>query len=865
MRKTNFATNEMSLEKLWEETNFSPNENQRKAIEAIEGPVFLTAGPGSGKTRVLLWRTLNLIVFHKVKPEEIFLSTFTEKAALQLKEGLKSLLGIVTNKSSIPYDISKMSLGTVHSICQKLITDRRISNEGARKIPPKLMDELEQYFYFYNKRKWKEFYEIGDFEDEEKANRAINLFFSGKDFYSKHQAVTSLIDIFNRFSEERLNTSILKTNNEIVKRLLKMYEYYLNDLGKDRIKITDFSLLQQEAYNNLLISVNSKNVFKHIIIDEYQDTNTIQELIFFELAKGNKNICIVGDDDQALYRFRGATVENLVEFEVRCKKYLNIKPTIINLNKNYRSKNEIVECYGKFINLIDWKKNSGKGFYRVISKEIISERIDKSPGVLVSEKNNASEVYIEIAKFIKKLKEENKIEDYNQVAFLFPYLKKSSRVKGFKVAFEAEGIPVYAPRAGRFLEVDEAVDVYGLMMQLFGKPKHDFKASSGLRDFQKWMSLCDDTAAMIIKNDKNIKEFISDKKSEITTVLKDYEILIHYLEKKNIELNDNFNLNMRRSIINLSGLSEKAKKLLSNNFFEKVIERRQKDGKPFTVKYIVNSMTSLDWSILDLFYQLNGFHHFREMYRLAHEGIDEGPICNLGLITQYIARFLENYGNVLTASFLKDDKFINTFFSSFTYALFRREETEYEDRDDPFPKGRVPFLTIHQAKGLEFPVVVLGSLYKQNREPSMREIIVRDLLKKEGEPLDRIDGFDIMRMFYVALSRAKELVILPRYTKGKAATESFKKLINDNSYTNIKDFKIKNLMESKINKDDLGRTYSYTSDYLFYQKCPRNYMIFKKYGFVPSRSQTMFFGSLVHKTIEDLHHYLIQSRNKSHA
>lgn len=849
-----------TLQQFWKESNFHPNENQRKAIESINGPVFLTAGPGSGKTRVLLWRTLNLIVFHKIKPEEIFLSTFTEKAAHQLKEGLKSLLGIVTNKTGIPYDISKMSLGTVHSICKNIITDRRFSNDGARKIAPKLMDELEQYFYFYNKRKWKEIYEVGKYENEEEANRAINLFFSERDFYSKHQAVTSLIDIFNRFSEERLETSKLKAKDNVVKKLLTMYEYYLNDLRKERIKITDFSLLQLEAYNNLLSSENSKNIFKHIIIDEYQDTNTIQELIFFELAKGNKNICIVGDDDQALYRFRGATVDNLVEFESRCKKYLNQKPTIINLNKNYRSKNDIVEYYRKFINLIDWKKQSGKGFHRVINKEIISVRTDKSPGIVVSEKNDASLVYTEIAKFIKRLKEENKIEDYNQVAFLFPYLKNSSRVIGFKDAFENEGIPVYAPRSGRFLEVDEAIDFYGLMLHVFGKPKHDFKASRGLKEFQSWLGKCIDRADAHLKRDKNINEFVKDKKNEIETVLRDYDILTNYLKKKDIELTEDFNLNMRRSILNLSGLSEKAKKLLSNKFFEKVIEKRQKDGRPFTVKYIVNSMTSLDWSILDLFYQLNGFQHFREMYRLAHEGIDEGPICNLGLITQYLGRFLEDYGNVLTASFLKDDKFINTFFSSFSYALFRRGESEYEDSDDPFPKGRVSFLTIHQAKGLEFPVVVLGSLYKQNRGPSKKEIVIRDLLKKGGEPLDRIDEFDIMRMFYVALSRAKELVVLPRYTRGRAAIEPFKKLLNEESLLEIKEFKFKDLKASRLDKNDLGKTYSYTSDYLFYQKCPRNYMIYKKYGFVPSRSQTMFFGSLVHKTIEDLHHYLINKR-----
>ena len=79
------------------------------------------------------------------------------------------------------------------------------------------------------------------------------------------------------------------------------------------------------------------------------------------------------------------------------------------------------------------------------------------------------------------------------------------------------------------------------------------------------------------------------------------------------------------------------------------------------------------------------------------------------------------------------------------------------------------------------------------------------------------------------------------------------------------DFDLKKVPEAALVKEDLGKSYSYTSDYLLYSKCPRNYMIFRKYGFVPSRSQTMFFGSLVHQTIEDLHHLLINQRNKTIA
>ncbi|MBK7691208.1 MAG: UvrD-helicase domain-containing protein [Bacteroidetes bacterium] len=127
---------------------FVPNHNQREAILHTEGPLFLTAGPGSGKTRVILWRTVNLIVFHEVDPKDIFLATFTEKAAHQLKEGLRGLLGSVTNVTGQPYDISGMSIGTVHSICQEILIDsqRRFADGGIRRRAPSPLDELSQYF-----------------------------------------------------------------------------------------------------------------------------------------------------------------------------------------------------------------------------------------------------------------------------------------------------------------------------------------------------------------------------------------------------------------------------------------------------------------------------------------------------------------------------------------------------------------------------------------------------------------------------------------------------------------------------------------------------------------------------------------------
>jgi len=313
----------LTIEDLWADAEFEPNESQRKAILHTSGPLFLTAGPGSGKTRVLLWRTLNLIVFGDTMPEEIFLSTFTEKAAHQLKEGLRALLGLVTNRVGVPYDISKMYIGTVHSLCQRMVTDRQLSKDHRRAAAPILLDELSQYFHFYHPRNFQSLIEAAEIPDVETINAFFGNLYQGAGSVSRHQAVMSCIGLFNRFSEECLNCedAYSRTEDEMLKRLLKMYQAYKHSLAPPgRPAQVDFSLLQQLAFEALERFDGSGHVFKHVIIDEYQDTNAIQEKIFFKLADGYQNICVVGDDDQALYRFRGATVENFVQFPERVKK-----------------------------------------------------------------------------------------------------------------------------------------------------------------------------------------------------------------------------------------------------------------------------------------------------------------------------------------------------------------------------------------------------------------------------------------------------------------------------------------------------------------------------------------------------------------
>ncbi|WP_339659750.1 ATP-dependent helicase [Croceibacter atlanticus] len=868
---------EITLEQLWALKKFTPNPKQEKAIRHTDGPLFLTAGPGSGKTRVLLWRTLNLIVFQKVDPKKIFLATFTEKAAHQLKEGLQGLLGMVTNETGKPYDISGMALGTVHSICQDILVDRerRFSEGGRRTQSPVLLDSLSQYFKVYRRSFWRELIEAGGYmltddieKNEELAQRELINYFTGKDSWSRHQAVTEIINVFNRFSEENLKLEEVSTDDEVLKKILKMYAYYKASHIEQKVVTTDFSLLQQMAYDRLLEFEGTENVYDHIIVDEYQDTNSIQEQIYFKLSARCKNICVVGDDDQALYRFRGATVENLVEFENRCSKYLNLKPTRIDLDTNYRSKKRIVDFYTDFIEQVNWEKKSGKGHYRVADKKIKPFNQENFPAIITTPKGTKTDVFNEIAQFVFELKEKGKIEDYNQVAFLFPSLsyrgEKNGAVAQFENALNEKDIQVFAPRAGRFLDVMEAKQIFGLLFLILGRPSHQGQAYGGLASFRGWQLEAIAEAEKLLKQDSLLAEYIEDRKTELVSIEADYYALLRVVNKKKWDIKKPLKLEMIRDLHSASGLSAKSKAILQRQGFQNTLKKKIQAKQPASIAYVINRITSVDWSVLDLFYQLNGFNHFRRMTELAEEGIDEGPICNLGLITQYLARFMEEYTPIITASFMNDRKFANVFVGSYLYAIYRLGEAEYEDANDPFPKGRVPFLTIHQSKGLEFPYVVVGNLYRMPRPADKKEIITRDLLKKEGEPLDKISEFDTMRMFYVALSRAKQMTILPRWSRQRKI-EPFKDMLDNTSLPSFDALKWENIPEIPVEVEDIGRSYSYTSDYLNYQQCPRRYMVFKKYGFIPSRSQTMFFGSLVHQTIEDLHHLLIAERAKKTA
>lgn len=849
------------IQELWHIKKFTPNDEQKKAILFDENrPMFITAAPGSGKTQVLLWRTVHLIVSKGISPDKIFLSTFTEKAAHQLKEGLKELLGITANFTNEKYDLARMYIGTIHSNCRRILMDRAFSGTKGTQPFPRILDELGQYLYVYNQRFWASMLESVGLENDLDTYRTINAFLGTAqqaNSRSRHNAAVNILSLFNRLSEELVDPQQLKTDDEFLNKLSMMYAFYLSSLRNGNVAHTDLSLLQSDALR-LFEGAGSNNRFEHVLIDEYQDTNTVQERLVFALAKDNKNLCIVGDDDQALYRFRGATVENFVDFPNRCQKHYNINPETIYLHTNYRSLEHIVNVSQSFMQKTSWTEDNK--VYR-IPKNVNASRLNGRASVFVTDDAYPDDVAPQIARFIRNLKEQSIVNDYNQVAVLFSYLKGNNHVERLSLALEAEDIPVYAPRAGCFLDQEESLAVFGLFAKILGRPSLQGQGR-GMASFRGWLDRSIAAAFAYMENDSYLQSFVASRQNEIKRNAGDYQGLAEYCERESLNSSDKISSRYLMSMAGITGLSKESVQKLSSGRLLSMVEHNHPKA---TVSYVINRVTSLDWGLLDLFYQLTTFDYFRNIIEKAAKGEDEGPICNLGLISQYISRYQEERGRpILTARDFHDDRIQRHFFASYLFAMYRLGETEFEDKEDPFPKGRVSFITIHQAKGLEFPVVILGGLYRQNRGPGRIEEIVRNELKREGEPLDRISEFDNARLFYVALSRAQNILLLPRYSgRGQRIMPAFRELLTEN-IPHIDTIEWDKTEKPQIiSEDKLGQSYSYTSDYLLYKRCPRQYMIFRKYGFVPARSQLMLFGSLVHQTIEDLHnHLLIEKGNK---
>jgi DNA helicase-2/ATP-dependent DNA helicase PcrA len=403
----------------------SPNPQQRIAIETTDGPVLIIAGPGSGKTFTLVERIVHLIKQKGVSPESVFVVTFTDKAARELTTRISNRLG----ELDIKFNLNEMYLGTFHSICLRLLEDHREFTRLKRNFS--LMDEFDQQYFLYQRMK--------EFRELENVELVIGAPKTGRWAQSEN-----LMKAVNKVAEEALEIEALtKAPHPEVRALAACRTKYQELIAENNA--LDFSGIQYEALQllekNPAVLEKVQSRITYFMVDEYQDTNTIQEGILRLLMGTRQNLCVVGDDDQGLYRFRGATIRNILEFpdlfpKGKCKQ--------IRLSVNYRSHPGIITFYNEWMQRQNWSVGEQRFRFEKTIEAQDGTFPDSATVVRLGngEGRDQEAWHGEVLAFLYALRDSGKLSDWNQVAFLFRSVK-SNRAVALSQFLEAKGVPVY--------------------------------------------------------------------------------------------------------------------------------------------------------------------------------------------------------------------------------------------------------------------------------------------------------------------------------------------------------------------------------------------------------------------------------------
>ena len=282
------------------------NEEQRRAVEALDGPVLVLAGAGVGKTRVLTTRIAHIIATGRAKPHEILAVTFTNKAAREMRERVGALTGVV---EGMPW------MGTFHSIGAKIL--RRHAELVGLKPNFTILDADDQI------RLLKQILQAENIDDKRWPARAL----------------ASQIDAWKNRGLDPAHVPPGEASAFANGRGGALYGAYQERLkGLNAVDFGDLLLESLRLFRERAeILAQYQNRWRYILVDEYQDTNVVQYLWLRLLAQGHRNLCCVGDDDQSIYGWRGADVDNILRFE---HDFPGAK--VIRLERNYRSGGHIL-------------------------------------------------------------------------------------------------------------------------------------------------------------------------------------------------------------------------------------------------------------------------------------------------------------------------------------------------------------------------------------------------------------------------------------------------------------------------------------------------------------------------------------------
>lgn len=600
------------------------NEMQQRCVHTTEGPLLILAGAGSGKTTVLVNRVGHIIESGLAAPWQVLAITFTNKAAGELRERLAKAIG---------EEAESIWAYTFHSCCSRIL--RRFG-------------ELLGYTNRFT---------IYDTDDSRRVMKQCQKHLGIEDKFLNHKSILSEI---SRAKDSLISPEEYKKNtvNDFRKsKIAECYELYQAELKKsdamdfDDIIYNTVMLLQSEPEVRELY----QNQFKYVMVDEYQDTNHAQYVLTSLLADKYKNICVVGDDDQSIYRFRGATIENILSFEQHYK-----GATVIRLEENYRSTQNILD--GANAVIANNKKRKGKTLF---TRSGEGEKI-----VFNTAMNESEESAFIVDEILKNVKNGRKFSDH---AILY---RMNAQSRNLEVMLTKSGISHRIIGGHRFFDRKEIKDIISY-----------FAVTNNTSDNVRLQRI-------INVPKRQIGDTMFANVMEIATGLglTAFEVC---------ERADEFQ-KTSRSASKLQGFANMIK------HFQKCLEEKM-------------PLSDLLQEIIETTKYLNYLNEDPETY--------DDRVNNIKELSSMFIKYQEENEEVELSDFLED------------VALITDIDSYNEDEDS------VVLMTLHSAKGLEFPVVFIPGM-EEGIFPGNQSIYSEEDLEEER------------RLAYVGITRAKEKLYL---------------------------------------------------------------------------------------------------------
>ena len=599
------------------------NDKQREAASQIDGSILILAGAGSGKTRTITYRIAHMIENIGISPYSILAVTFTNKAAKEMRERVEELVGDVAKACTI---------STFHSFGMRLL--RMYGKEVG-----------------YNSN-----FTIYDTDDQKRIVKAIlkgqNLSINGVKLTEK-----DLVSIISKIKEQ------IKTLDEysvMNKQIVEVYDKYnralleSNAMDFSDILLNTYKLLQKPE-----ILEKVQNKYKYIMIDEYQDTNNLQYKIIDLIARKSSNLCVVGDENQSIYGFRGANILNILNFETN---YNNAK--IIKLEENYRSTTTILDAANELI-----KNNKSSK-----DKKLWTQN-GKGDLIKVLACDNARDEVSRIIEIIKK-NHQNGIA-YRDMTILY---RTNAQSRLFEEGFLRYNIP----------------------HKVFGGIS--FYSRAEIKDIIAYLSIIVNP-----QDELNLQRIINVPKRKVGE--KGIEKIITYARENNLNL-----LEALSHIKEISGLTVVGKEKLLEMY--DIIKELKDLSYTETASYIVQTLID----------KIKYIDYIKENYSDA-----EARIENIDEFKNSILELENVVGELRLNEYLENVSLISA-------------TDDLEEKSD-----YVKLMTIHNSKGLEFPIVFLVG-FENEIFPGSRAMFEEKEMEEER------------RLCYVALTRAEKKLYLSHAT-----------------------------------------------------------------------------------------------------